>query len=160
MMNWEYEDVRKETTVEGMLKEFIVSFEASLDPRLWMKLIEEETKEVKEALEKNDKEHLLKEVSDLMYVTIGFNLTAAGPEQIGLFSGREHEELMEKLEVASKTHEAAMEVLGDLNYIEAFRRIHISNMSKLDNDGKPIKRKDGKILKSSNYKEPKLKDLI
>ena len=30
--------------------------------------------------------------------------------------------------------------------------VHKSNMSKLDDDGKPIYREDGKILKSNNYK--------
>ena len=43
---------------------------------------------------------------------------------------------------------------------EAFRRVHDSNMSKLDNNGKPIYRADGKVLKGPNYKEPHLLDLI
>ena len=43
---------------------------------------------------------------------------------------------------------------------EAVRRVHISNMSKLDDDGKPIFREDGKILKSTNYKAPDLRDLV
>ena len=42
----------------------------------------------------------------------------------------------------------------------AFNRVHQSNMSKLGDDGKPIKRDDGKVLKGPNYKEPNLKDLI
>ena len=43
---------------------------------------------------------------------------------------------------------------------EAFRRVHDSNMSKLDEFGKPIYRPDGKVLKGPNYKEPYLQDLI
>ena len=43
---------------------------------------------------------------------------------------------------------------------EAMRRVHESNMSKLDNNGKPIYRADGKVLKGPNYKEPYLLDLI
>ena len=42
----------------------------------------------------------------------------------------------------------------------AFNRVHKSNMSKLDNDGKPIYNNDGKVLKGPNYKEPNLEDLI
>ena len=42
----------------------------------------------------------------------------------------------------------------------AFSRVHDSNMSKLDNDGSPIYRADGKVLKSENYKPPKLADLV
>jgi len=39
---------------------------------------------------------------------------------------------------------------------EVFEEVHRSNMSKLGDDGKPIKREDGKILKSNQYKEPNL----
>ena len=42
----------------------------------------------------------------------------------------------------------------------AFNRVHASNMSKLDDDGKPIFREDGKVLKGPNYKEPDLLDLV
>jgi len=38
-----------------------------------------------------------------------------------------------------------------------FNRIHQSNMSKLDENGKPIYRKDGKILKSNRYKKADLR---
>lgn len=43
---------------------------------------------------------------------------------------------------------------------EAFRRVHESNMSKLGDDGKPVYREDGKVLKGPNYKPPNLEDLI
>ena len=42
---------------------------------------------------------------------------------------------------------------------EAMRRVHKSNMSKLGEDGKPIYRADGKVLKGPNYAPPNLKDL-
>jgi predicted HAD superfamily Cof-like phosphohydrolase len=35
-----------------------------------------------------------------------------------------------------------------------------SNMSKLDDEGKPIYREDGKVLKGPNYKEPDLSKLV
>lgn len=38
-----------------------------------------------------------------------------------------------------------------------FNRIHQSNMSKLDENGKPIFREDGKVLKSNRYKEADLR---
>ena len=41
----------------------------------------------------------------------------------------------------------------------AFNRVHASNMSKLV-DGKPLKRKDGKVLKGPNYTPPDLTDLV
>jgi hypothetical protein len=42
----------------------------------------------------------------------------------------------------------------------ALTRVFESNMSKLDIDGKPILREDGKILKGPGYFEPQLEDLI
>ena len=43
---------------------------------------------------------------------------------------------------------------------EALDRVHKSNMSKLDEDGQPIYRKDGKVLKGPNYAPPNLEDLV
>jgi len=69
--------------------------------------------------------------------------------------------------------EEALKELADLVYVcyqyaenmnwfldEALKRVHESNMSKLDEDGKPIYREDGKVLKGPNYKLPNLTDLI
>ena len=43
---------------------------------------------------------------------------------------------------------------------EVFNEIHRSNMSKLDSDGNPIYREDGKILKSSNYFRPDIQAVL
>jgi len=43
------------------------------------------------------------------------------------------------------------------NFSEAFKRVHNSNMSKLDNC---TVREDGKILKGANYTPPDLKDCV
>ena len=43
---------------------------------------------------------------------------------------------------------------------ESFRTEHVSNMSKLDEDGKPIYRDDGKVLKGPNYRPPNLKEIM
>ena len=43
---------------------------------------------------------------------------------------------------------------------EAFRRVHASNMSKLDEFGNPVLRDDGKVLKSACYFDPDLSDLV
>lgn len=63
--------------------------------------------------------------------------------------------------------------LADLQYVlsgfastfgipleDVFDRVHASNMSKLGEDGKPLYREDGKILKGPNYKEPDLSDIV
>ena len=69
--------------------------------------------------------------------------------------------------------EHALKELADLVYVcyqyaenmgwlldEALDRVHKSNMSKLDDNGEPIYREDGKVLKGPNYKPPNLKDLV
>jgi predicted HAD superfamily Cof-like phosphohydrolase len=71
------------------------------------------------------------------------------------------------------TKKHVLKELGDLVYVcyqmaaflgvdldAAFDRIHQSNMSKLGEDGKPIYRQDGKVLKGPNYKEPDLSGLV
>ncbi|MCX7669636.1 MAG: hypothetical protein N2439_06165 [Anaerolineae bacterium] len=41
-----------------------------------------------------------------------------------------------------------------------FDEVHRSNMSKLDENGQPIYRTDGKVLKSSRFSEPELKTIL
>ena len=67
------------------------------------------------------------------------------------------------------------DALGDMLYIlcgtilkhgmqhkieEVFNEIQKSNMSKLDENGKPIYREDGKILKSDQYFKPNIKAIL
>ena len=69
--------------------------------------------------------------------------------------------------------EECLKELADLVYVcyqyaenmnwfldEALDRVHKSNMSKLGEDGKPIYREDGKVLKGPNYQPPDLTDLF
>ena len=44
--------------------------------------------------------------------------------------------------------------------VEVFEEIQRSNMSKLGEDGLPILREDGKILKSNLYSPPKIKEIL
>jgi len=44
--------------------------------------------------------------------------------------------------------------------VEVFTEIQRSNMSKLDVNGKPIYREDGKVLKSSLYFRPNIKAIL
>ena len=67
------------------------------------------------------------------------------------------------------------DALGDMLYIlcgtiiehgmqhkieEVFAEIQRSNMSKLGEDGKPIYREDGKVLKGPNYFKPNIKEIL
>ena len=75
--------------------------------------------------------------------------------------------------VGSPPKEHCLNELADLVYVcyqyaesqgwfldEALDRVHKSNLSKLDEDGKPIYREDGKVLKGPNYQPPDLSDLF
>jgi hypothetical protein len=44
-------------------------------------------------------------------------------------------------------------------FMDSFNEVHRSNMSKLEN-GKPLHREDGKILKGSNFSKPDLKKVL
>ena len=82
--------------------------------------------------------------------------------------GEEYHEVVEAVEPADLLKE-----LCDLVYVcfqmaatygwkmdEAMRRVHASNMSKLDDDGQPILRDDGKVQKGPNYQPPTMEDLV
>jgi predicted HAD superfamily Cof-like phosphohydrolase len=152
--NEQYEfDFPVEVNPFVMLKEFITTFDASRDPQLWLKLIREETAELKEALASGDREQIIKEAADVDYVIFGF-LTVAGEDADAMAEYEVLEELADLLVL-----QAAV-IVGWAALKTAFKRIHESNMSKLGDDGKPIRREDGKIMKGPNYKPPYLKDLI
>ena len=85
----------------------------------------------------------------------------------------ENEEYLEACKDGNLTEIA--DALGDMMYIlfgtivrhglqhkieEVFTEIHRSNMSKLDENGKPIYREDGKILKSNLYFKPQIKEVL
>lgn len=75
--------------------------------------------------------------------------------------------------VQKKTKERMLKEMADLQYVlsglavvadlplqVAFTRVHKSNMSKLGEDGKPVLREDGKILKGPNYVPADFEDLL
>jgi len=43
---------------------------------------------------------------------------------------------------------------------ELFDEVHRSNMSKLDENGSPVYREDGKVLKSKLFSEPDLESIL
>ena len=83
-----------------------------------------------------------------------------------------HEENEEYLEAAENGDLVEIaDALGDMMYIlygtickhglqhkiaDIFDEIHRSNMSKLDADGNPIYREDGKVMKGENYFKPNI----
>lgn len=85
----------------------------------------------------------------------------------------ENEEYLEAVQANDLTEVA--DALGDMLYIlcgtiishglqhkigEVFEEIQRSNMSKLDHDGKPIYREDGKVMKGPNYFKPDFRKIL
>lgn len=68
------------------------------------------------------------------------------------------EQLKELADLVYVCYQYAAAMEWDLD--EAMKRVHKSNLSKLDENGQPIRREDGKILKGPNYAPPNLTDLI
>lgn len=82
-------------------------------------------------------------------------------------------EINETGSVSRKTLADMMKEMADVQYIlsgmvatfgipaqAGFDRVHDSNMSKLGDDGKPVRRADGKVMKGPNYRPPDLDDLV
>ena len=124
--------------------DFIRKFDAPRDPEFWKGLIREEMQEVHKAAA-----DLLKELADVMYVTIGYQLVGGQPLENAAVG-----------ETNVERYAYFLSLVPHDTFAEAFRRVHESNMSKLGDDGEPIRREDGKILKGPNYKPPFLEDII
>lgn len=131
-----------------MVQEFHDAFGLNeTKPEFWAGMIREEINEVQEALAE-----LLKEACDVAYVVSGYLISLKG-ENVS----SDHEALLDE---GTQVLIAARALFSDQRLTEAFNRVHESNMSKLGEDGKPIYREDGKVLKGPNYKPPHLLDLV
>ena len=149
--------IKVDMTPEHCLEEFIRTFKGSLDARLWMNLIKEELAEVR--AEDYGTEAHLKEAADLKYVVEGFD-TVAPDSLLGVLSSEELDEMMEVMADANEELEHSDNYYQKNHLYQAFLLVHQSNMSKLGDDGKPILREDGKVLKGPNYKPPSLGHLL
>lgn len=92
---------------------------------------------------------------------------------------KEVAEALQEVEAGAKPHQFPVQAmehlakeLGDLLYVvfgtghllgipvgKAFEAVHLSNLSKLGEDGKPVLREDGKVLKGPNYRQANLSDV-
>ena len=100
------------------------SFSTEKINKLRISLIEEEVKELKEAMKNKDLVEVADALTDILYVTYG-----------------------------------AGHALG-INLNECFDEVQNSNMSKLDQNKKPIYNEFGKVMKGPYYFKPYLKKVI
>jgi predicted HAD superfamily Cof-like phosphohydrolase len=133
-----------------LITEFLDSFEVPRDAdsvALYQTLIREEAKEVREAAA-----HLLKELTDLEYVVEAHRQVGGDQREVApiIKSIIDEPTLYGLLDAFSPEVERAAQL-----------RVHYSNMSKLGDDGRPVRREsDNKVLKGPNYKPCELEDLL
>lgn len=151
---------------------------------LRVELIREEAKELSIALAEKDEVAFIDALTDLQYVVYGAFITL-GIEDESLFeeyTGTDSFDI-ERLEGLIDTtvrimfnerkFEHVMGAMRDIVYYidgvgkalgydldGAFAEVHRSNMSKLGDDGKPVKRIDGKVLKGPSYTPPNLAPFV
>jgi len=166
------------TYVMKCQQEFHDKFEVPLNggmQELYKKLVEEEHEEwIEDYYSYTAHEYdELKELADVLYVTAGLAHQMGYKITKGVkYTKTNYDESITDIvsEIAngvkdSKTLQELMYCLYGYanamgwNLDEAYARVHSSNLSKLGDDGKPVRRDDGKVLKGENYKPPFLVDL-
>lgn len=89
-------------------------------------ILEEEVRELREAVEASDMTEVLDALCDIQFVLDGTFL------EFGLHNVKK----------------------------DAFQEVYRSNMSKLGEDGRPVHREDGKVLKGPNFTPPNLEPFV
>ena len=122
---------------------------------LKMRLYEEELLELNYALENYDLLESFDALADIMYIYIGNNL-----EKVSELFDKDlikiYEDYINIKTLIDSTFNIEIE---DLDFLAIFYEVHKSNMSKLDEKGKPVYREDGKIIKSSLFFKPNIKKM-
>lgn len=118
----------------------------------------------------------LKEFNAAFGIKTEYSPTIPDTEVIKLRFKLALEELNEFIDACqTKNHEKIFDALVDQLYIligtahmfgmadaleAGFNEVHRSNMTKLDESGKPIYREDGKVMKSALYEPPDLNKVL
>ena len=146
-------DIRYLEKMKKLVKEFYVAFrqEKYLNKEVYREISVERMKlrnklfdeELKEFLEAETDVEKLDAICDMYYIAIGTTL------ELGSYGNQFY--------VIDYYKQRTW--FNDELIMDAFKEVHRSNMSKLEN-GKAILREDGKIIKGKNYFRPNLKKFI
>jgi predicted HAD superfamily Cof-like phosphohydrolase len=171
--------VRGALYVQGMVAEFHQVFGCAtsvplisapdelIDLRI--DLIEEELREVLEAMQAHDLLAVARELADLTYVAVGtavaFGLTLRDRKQsvprslvadcgsVNVTIALRSRALTDALsQLMATLYRYAL--LYEIDLDAAVTEVHRANLSKLGDDGRPVLRPDGKVLKGPNFREP------
>jgi len=144
-------------------RDFMRLMEAPRDFVWWADtLITEETKELVKAHEENEgMEQVFKELADVIYVVCGFynSMPTFPHELVDEATNKRIQTILNEawtaVCVVGEAYQIPVNIMG-----EAFAAVHVSNLSKLDENGVPIRREDGKILKGPNYQAPDMAPIV
>ena len=117
------------------------------------------------------------EFHDIFGVHIEPRPTAQIPEELSAMRARIMQEELDEYRAACQNGDLVeiADALTDLLYVvfgtiithglqdvavELFDEVHRSNMSKLDENGRPLHREDGKVLKSERFTPPDLASIL
>lgn len=77
----------------------------------------------------HSKADILGQVVSLLYCQIGFNLTVAGPHQLGLIDDDYQKEMEAAIEESDEIYQRALQILGEnVDLFDAFKRCHNERM--------------------------------
>jgi NTP pyrophosphatase (non-canonical NTP hydrolase) len=150
--------------LQGLVKDWMKAFEVEANLELQESLLVEEAYELIYVILEHQGptieaiSEFLKESADFYFVLFGyFQMLDETGEKVSISdSTRNVLELVFDMveEIVLLDPEVNDQIFG-----EAFERVVASNMTKLGDDGKPIRNEAGKIMKGTNYVAPTLTDL-
>ena len=156
IMNNLMPSVEGQVIIKDSVYEFANTFDTPNDPELWYSLVVEEVFEFYEEFVLNGvTPNLLKEYADVLYVIAGFIRLEDTTDYA--VNDKQYYKLLNTLQFAE---DVVLSLFSTKLVMEAFERVHLSNMSKLDKDGNVLRHASGKVMKSDLYQKPNLNDLI
>jgi NTP pyrophosphatase (non-canonical NTP hydrolase) len=150
--------------LQGLVKAWMEAFEVEVNLELQESLLVEEAYELLYVVAEHQEptieaiSEFLKESADLYFVLFGYFQMLEETGEIISFSDDTKKVLNVVLEMVAETV-LLDPVVNDQIFGEAFERVVASNMTKLGDDGKPVRNEAGKIMKGPNYVAPDLTDL-
>ena len=143
-------DVRYKINFINKLKNLVLEFYNSK-----MRLYDEEISELKVALDEYNLLESFDALADIMYIYMGNNI-----ENVSEVFDKDPVKIYEDYINFKKIIDNLFNIkIEDSDFLAIFIEVHKSNMSKLDENGNPVYREDGKIIKSNLFFKPNISNM-
>lgn len=120
-----------------------------------MRLYDEEISELKVALDEYNLLESFDALADIMYIYMGNNI-----ENVSEVFDKDPVKIYEDYINFKKIIDNLFNIkIEDSDFLAIFIEVHKSNMSKLDENGNPVYREDGKIIKSNLFFKPNISNM-